>query len=973
MSALLATKLHIPRLRRELVYRPRLIERLQAELEQKHGFARKLTLVSAPAGYGKTTLVSDWIQRRGAGITAPPRVAWLSLDTADNDPARFFSYVIAALQGIDPSIGAAIQPILETDAQAVIEVEPVVTALVNDVVNSTGDGETLSQAQAVASSDPGFLLVLDDYHVIREFKIHQALDFWFDHLPPGMHMVIISRTDPPMPLGRLRVQRELTEIREADLRFTLDEATTFLNDLMELALSTTEIATLEARTEGWIAGLQLAALSLQGRADRQDQILALSGSHRHVIDYLVQEVLSRQPETVQQFLLHTSILERFNASLCEAVCPPQPPPGAAQRATGQASTPSSSLLGALERANLFLIPLDDEGHWYRYHHLFGDFLRQRLHETQPEIVPQLYIRASQWYEAQRMVNEAIELAFSGKHLLRAAQLLDAHAETLLLSRSAVNKVIEWAERLPVEVRRKFPRLCIYYAWAAQFEYRLEQVEPALALAEAHLEHAEDLPRAERAATFSARQIAGHAAAIRAYTALHRGESERAVEMLLATLKAPPGTQVDDVHAADGRPARETLVLQGAILLGLGIGYFNLGQLEAAYEAVQSALPLNQQADSRYPTLACIQHLMFIDGARGALTRAIAHGEKGLFWIEEWSRSEGRRRRPARMLAHLRLQMGQVQYERNDLEQAAANLHKATEYYELVGSWSRVHSYARLVDLHQAIGDIEGALDHLRRLRRISLTPGLSLPNIPLSALIAERDLLLSRLRPDRQDLFAEAVDWAQSSGLNPNDAACYPQEYEYLTLARVLIAQKRAPEAIPLLDRLIAAAEAGGRQGHLITYLSLQAVAHHAQNGTDRALTHLSCALALAESEGYVRTFVDLGPPMRDLLQAAARRGIASTYVSRLLAAFAGFEPHTLLTPATQREQRGVEDLVEPLNERELQILRLLAARLSYREIAQELYLSLNTIKWYTKNIYDKLGVNKRSQAVSRARELALL
>ena len=553
-DTLLSTKLHIPHPHRELVHRPRLIERLDA------GFQGKLTLVSAPAGYGKTTLVSDWMTR--SQIPA----AWLSLDASDNDLARFFSYLIAALQQIHPDIGADIQPILETDADPPDEIEPLLTALVNDI----------------ATSASRFALVLDDYHVITKLRIHRALDFLFDHIPAGMHVVIISRADPPMPLGRLRVQRELTEIREADLRFTLDEATAFLNDLMGLALSNEDVVNLEARTEGWIAGLQLAALTLQGRPDQHDQVVAITGSHRHLIDYLVHEVMSRQPEEVRTFLLRTSILEQFNASLCDAVL-------------DEGRNRSKEILEKLERAHLFLIPLDYRREWYRYHHLFADFLRQRLHETQPEIVPELYIRASQWYEANGMVDQAIQHALAGDDVTRAAQLLDDNVQTFILSSAAVNRVIRWANRLPVEARSKFPRLCIYHAWALQFEYQLEAAESTLTLAETHLAEPGVLPK-----SFPASQITSHAAAVRVYMALHRAEFDRAVDLALAALRALPEEDTDQVR-----------ILRGAITLGLGIGYFELGRMEAAYQALQSALPLNQQAGSRYAALACIQyHVLF---------------------------------------------------------------------------------------------------------------------------------------------------------------------------------------------------------------------------------------------------------------------------------------------------------------------------------------------------------------------------
>jgi LuxR family maltose regulon positive regulatory protein len=933
-NTLLSTKLNIPPTRPDLVLRPRLIERLN------EGLTRKLTLVSAPAGYGKTTLVSDWITRSDVPV------AWLSLDESDNDLARFLSYLIAALQAIHPDIGSELAPILESDSDPPVEFEPLLTALVNDM----------------AASGIRFALILDDYHVISEFRIHEALDFLFDHILAGTHVIIISRTDPPMPLGRLRVQRELAEIREADLRFTLKEAAAFLNDLMELALSPADIQNLEARTEGWVAGLQLAALTLQGRSDQHDRVVSITGSHRHLIDYLIHEVISRQSEEIRSFLLRTSILDQFNASLCDAVVDER-------RWTKR----SREILNKLERANLFLIPLDSERVWYRYHHLFADFLRHHLHETQPDIVRNLYIRASGWYEAQGMLAEAFHHALAGDDQIRAARLLDEKVETLILSRAAVNQVIRWADKLPVAVRRDFPRLCIYHAWALQFEYQLDAAEAALTLAEAHLADPAGVPPAEQPASFSVSQVTSHAAAIRAYMALHRGEYEHGIDLSLAALRGLPEGEAGKQH-----PTQESPILRGIIRLNLGIGYFELGQMKAAIKALESALTLNQQAGSRYPALACIQYLMRVDFARGALNRALANGDKGLFWIEEWSRAEGRYRQPARMLAHLRMQLGMVQYERNDLNQAAEYWHKATEYYELVGSWSRVQGYVRLVDLHHALGDVEAALGYWRKLKRISLTPGFSLPNIPWAAQIAERSLLLSRSRQDLDHLLADAVEWARTSGLSSHNEFGYQQKYEYLTLARVLIAQDKAGEANPLLDRLIVAAEGAGRNGDLIAYLSLQAVAHHTQRQTDTALACLARALALGEPEGYVRTFVDLGPPMRDLLQSLSLQpsAVGRTYLNKLLAAFgdATMDERRKTKPRPPSLAPGPSSLlVDPLTDRELQILRLLAARRSYREIAEELYLSLNTIKWYAKNIYGKLGVHQRDQAASRARELGLL
>jgi LuxR family maltose regulon positive regulatory protein len=952
LDTLLSTKLHIPQSRRELVLRPRLTERLDV------GLRGKLTLACAPAGYGKTTLVSDWIAR--AQIAA----AWLSLDASDNDLGRFFSYLIAALQQIDPDIGMDIQPILETDAD--LPIERLLTALVNDIV----------------ASGNRFALILDDYHVITEFKIHQALDFLFDHLPPGMHVVLISRANPPMPLGRLRVQGQLTEIREVDLRFTPDEATAFMKDVMGLGLSSAEIERLEARTEGWIAGLQLAALTVRDRADKGERIAAFTGSHRHLIEYLVHEVMARQPEEVHTFLLHTSILERFTALLCDAVVGNQP---ADQSANGQvgkwANADSQDILEHLERANLFLVPLDDEGHWYRYHHLFADFLLRRLRRTRPDILPELYVRASQWYEDQGMLDEAIEHALAGDDVTRAARVLDESAEAYVFD-AQINRLIRWANRLPEEERIKFPRLCIYYAWALQFEYQFEAAESALESAEAYLDATVSV-EASTAAAFSASQIAHHARAIRVYIALQRGEPDRAIELARAALEALTGEEVAD----------ELLVVHGAVRLGLGIGYFELGQIEAAYRTIQSALSPNQRCGNRYALLSCIHYLMRIDLLSGALGQALARGRKGLLWIEQWSGAGGRRRPLARLLAHIRQTMALVHYERNELDEAVRHIRPATEYYELVGSRYKVRGYALLVDLHRALGEIDAAREWLDKLVQTGLTPGVSLPDTPEAAMIAEKRLLLSRTDSILDDLLVGAARWAETVDLQPDDTLAHRREYESLVLAQIRIAQGRAAEVLPLLERLVAGALGAlagttARKGRLITFLVVQAVAYHACGQIDAAQDALSRALALGEPEGYVRTFVDYGAPMADLLRQAQARGVAVDYVGKLLAATEGTtkdqgqEPESPMLPQarlpssvahTNVGRRPSSPQIEPFNDREMQILRLLAAGLSDRQIAEELYLSINTVKWHNRQIYSKLGVGRRGQAVARAQELGLL
>ena len=904
MEQLLTTKLYIPPPRPDLVARPRLIERLEA------GTRGKLTLVSAPAGYGKSTLVSEWIARSNVPT------AWLSLDASDNDNPRFFSYLIAALQQINPDIGVDIQSILEAGTDPPIE--NLLNALVNDIANSA----------------PRYVLVLDDYHLIHEIKVHQALDFLFDHLPLGMHMVIISRTIPPMPLGRLRVQGELSEIREVDLRFSFDETTSFLNDLMGLALSPEEVQKLEARTEGWIAGLHLAALTLQDRPDKSELIATFSGSHRHLIEYLVDEVMSCQPEEVRTFLLYTSVIEKFNASLCNGL---------------MQGTHGRELLNHLERANLFLNPLDDQHNWYRYHHLFAEFLRQRILEVQPEIVPKLFVRASHWYEAQGMLDEAIKYAFLGDDYMRAARLLDENAENLILVNAEITQLISWTDRLPLKVRAQFPRLCIFHAVALQFEYQLEAAESTLTLAEAYLADPTKLPE-----NLNVRHLKSLARITHAYIARQRGEDEKAINLSLEEIKTLPELETKEVD-----------ILRGTLALNLGMAYDRLGQMVSAHHFLQIALPLCQKAGLRYPALACLQYQMNVDFARGALHQASANGEKGLHWIGEWSLVEGSRRRPARMLAHLRFEMGKLHYEWNNLVQAAEYLSKSCEYFEFVGSWYRVSYYLHLVDLHQALGEAEKALGFLDKVKRTRIPAGLSTPAIPLESQVVTRNLLLSQSRPQLTDLLAEALGWAETSGLKPDDEFRYEQEYEYLTLARVLIAGNKVEQAVPLLDRLITSAESAGRNGQLITYLSLQAVAHYTLNDTDTALKILSRALALGEPQGYLRAFVDLGSPMRDLLRIAAQQRIAPGYIGKLLAAFP--------TKAVQPAQQEIRELIEPLNEREMTILRYLAGRPSNQEIAYELHLSVNTVKWYARNIYGKLGVGNRRAAVIRARELGIL
>lgn len=912
-DTLLSTKLHIPQPQRELVHRPRLIERLHA------GMARKLTLISAPAGYGKTTLMSDWLSRSQVGV------AWLSLDTSDNDPARFLIYFIAALQRVDEHIGADIQAALRES-----QVQPgemLLTRLVSEI----------------AAMAERFVLVLDDYHLITAQPIHDALNFLIEHLPPTVHLVIAGRTDPPLPVSRLRVRGEVTEIRTGDLRFTAEEAAAFLNDLMGLGLSSKDIAALEARTEGWIASLQLAALSMQGREDKQDFVAAFSGSHRYVIDYLVDEVMSRQPETIQTFLRQTSILDRFCAPLCDAVC--------SFRTTGQETTTSRQILRQLKDDNLFLIPLDDKRRWYRYHHLFANFLGQRLREQEPQHIPELHRRASQWYEDEGLTDDAIQHALTAGDLERATRLVDQIAASLIVRRNP-NGLLSWINHLPPDRCQNYPMLCVWHTWAVLFVGQLDAVEPLLQIAEANRAKAPHLP------------IPGYATTVRAYLANQLGDLSKAIALSEQALEQMSDAPLD----------QDTLIHQGAAVIWLGVNYRHLGDLDRARQLFVEAASLNLQAGNIYAALATREQLADMAMMQGQLRQAAEYYRQGLQMAQQWSDQEGKGRGvlPAATGPHLGL--GTVLYQWNDLAGAAPHIQRAIELGELGGDWWRMHGYRMLAYLKQAEGDYETAYNLLQKSCAVIDTLSVRQMNVATEPGLDQLRILLSRARPEMAHLLTDLAQRIDTRGWQPDDDVDFsnPEDYayesEYSDLARSLIALDRASEALPLLERLLTAAQSMERHGDAIRYLTLQALAFHAQGDTSAALTNLNQALTLAEPEGYVRIFVDEGEPMAALLRQAASRDIAPGYVERLLAAF----PDAQRTSDSLRGDQST-DLVDPLSDREIEVLRLMAAGLRHKEIGEQLVISLNTVRHHTRNIYGRLNVNSRAQAIAKARELNLL
>ncbi len=898
---ILFTKLYIPPPRPKIVLRSRLIERLDESLHCK------LTLVSAPAGSGKSTLVSQW----AAGRRRP--LAWLSLDESDNDPARFLTYLIAALQTIEPEIGADVLGVLESSQLP--PTETILTALLNEI----------------ATVQDHFVLILDDYHVIDSRPVDDALTFLLEHLPPQMHLVIASREDPHLPLARLRARGQLTELRAVDLRFTPGEAAEFLNQIMHLNLSVESIAALETRTEGWIVGLQLAALSMQGRDDIGHFIQAFTGSHRFVMDYLIEEVLQKQPEEIRRFLLQISILDRLCGSLCDAV-------------SGQ--NDSKNRLDRLERSNLFIIPLDDQRQWYRYHHLFGEILQTRLLEELPGQASGLHQRASAWYEQNGFPQDAIRHALAGEDFAKAANLLELAWSSMDVSYQSAAWLC-WVKMLPDRVLRSRPILNAGYAWALLDAGDLDSCETYLQNAEEWLEKpAEDRIVADQELFKS---LPATIATARAYRSMAIGDVPGAVRNAQKALDlAPEGDQIRRI--------------QGTALLGLA--QFASGDLDAACQSYNEFQNRLRQSGDIATATGITFVLANIKLAQGRLRQAIQAYQEALHLAN----------RQAKALpvgtADLYRGLAELFCEQGDLKAAAEHLRTAKKLGEhsALTDWQH-RLYVAEARIQEAQGNLDEALHLLDEAeRRYIRSP---LPNIrPIAALRARVWI--------RQGKLPEVLDWVRDQGLHAEDAISFMREFETITLARLLIAryqQDRADrtfsEAARLLERLQKSAEDGGRIGSLIEILILQSILHQAQGDMPLALAALKRALVLAEPEGYVQLFVSEGQRMAELLIRLKDARTCAEYVQQLLAAMgtqSGFQSSVQDT-AHPRPQ----PMPETLSEREFEVLRLLRTELSGPEIARELVVSLNTLRTHTKNIFSKLGVNNRRAAVRRGEELGLL
>jgi LuxR family maltose regulon positive regulatory protein len=918
-TSILATKLYIPRPRLNVVHRPRLIERLN----ESRPSGRKLTLISAPAGYGKTTLLSEWIPQSERCVT------WVSLDDGDNDPLRFWSYVIAALQMLDAEIGSNALALMRTPVLPPIEA--ILTILLNEI----------------AAFPDCFALVLDDYHVIDAKPIDTAVTFLLEHLPRQMHLVITTREDPNLPLARLRARDQLTELRAADLRFTSAEAADFLSQTMGLNLSAEDIAALETRTEGWIAGLQLAALSMRGREDVPGFIRAFAGGNRYIVDYLVEEVLQRQSERVRSFLLQTSILDWLSGPLCDAV-------------TDQEE--GTALLEALERDNLFVSPQDDKRHWFRYHQLFADVLRVHLMEEQPDQVPALHRRASEWYEQNGSPADAIRHALAGGDFERAAGLIEQAAPAMRQSRQDAT-LLGWMKALPDELFRARPVLSVEYVGALMSSGQLEGLEDRLRDAERWL----DTTSAGRARPEAApaemivmdekefRRLPGSIAMYRAAQALALGNVPDTV---------PYARQVIDLAAEDDH------ILRGAAAAILGLASWTIGDLEDAHRSYADGMAHLQRVGSIADAVGGGVVLADIRIAQGRLREARRTYERGL----QLAREQGTP--TLRGTADMYVGLSELEREHNDLHAATQHLLKSKEQGEHTGFPQNPYRWrVAMARIRQAEGDHEGALDLLHEAERLYMSD--FSPNVrPVAAWKTRVWVAQGRLD--------EALGWAREQGLSAGDNLSYLREFEHITLVRVLLARYKSDrtdrsivEAIGMLERLLKAAQDGGRLGSVIEILVLQALAHHAQGDRPAALVPLERALTLAEPEGYVRLFLDEGSPMAQLLREAAVHKIMPDYTGKLLAGFeaaqqmsAGESP---LPDGRGPSSPAAQPLIEPLSQREIEVLRLFTTDLSGPEIARELTIALSTVRTHTKSIYSKLNVKNRREAVQRATELDLM
>jgi LuxR family maltose regulon positive regulatory protein len=889
----LRTKLCVPPLQTRWISRSRLDIRLD------EGYERKLTLISAPAGFGKTTLLVDWVNTHN--IPA----AWFSVDKSDNDPLHFLSYVILSLQTLQADIGKAALTMLKSPQPPPIE--SILINLINDIMAISVD----------------MALILDDYHLVDANSIHDMIAFLLENLPEQMHIIIATRSDPPLPLARIRSHHQLTELRAADMSFTVDETATLFNESLNLQLSNRDIQLLETRTEGWIAGLQLAALSLQGRKDPSDFIRTFKGEHRYIADYLMEEVLDRQPENLRDFLLQTSILTRLSGPLCDAV-------------TEQEN--SQQMLNALEKANLFVIPLDDERYWYRYHHLFADLLEQRLRSKQSDLMIELHRRASQWLAENGFKEEAVDHAFVAQDHDQAVRLIEDIAE-IDWDRARESRLLKWFKKLPDEKIEANPNLCIFYARESFKSGYLDE-------AEKKLQAAEQMLQSDSISDVNKKGLIGRIAVIRAYMSARTGDTSGIIHFSNQALKLLPQRDLMWRSVA-------------ATTLGMGYGWAGAGDCVKAQQAFLEAMKTSQEAGNIYYYIfagSCLGSVMLMRAkfmeanniCQKMLSLAIRNG------IEQTG-----------IVGSLYGNLGMILCEYNDVDEGIRLLNKAVELSEQ-GRDPVIMASCQISLLRGLIyqTDFAGAFKLMEKINErasdFMLPPWITNTISAFNVYMWIGSGNLNR-----------AVQWMQERKLSVDNTIDNLREFEYLALAHILFAQKQLDDADRLLQRLIENTKAGDRVYLMIEMRLYRALILKAKEDIGAALDELKSALALAEPGGLINIFVSKGKPVAELLEeivAVKKRdqddikaGFSQSYVKKIMIGFKASTPPK------------IEGLFESLSEREIEVLFLIARGLSNKDIAEKLFISLNTVKTHTKNINSKLNVNSRTRAVARAKELGIL
>jgi LuxR family transcriptional regulator, maltose regulon positive regulatory protein len=904
MSMLLESKFFQPRPRQAITVRPRLLEQLNT------GLQRKLILVLAQAGFGKSTLAAQWLnllgQEKYPASAATPyrsRVAWLALDENDNDPLRFFDYLITALQRADAGVGQHARYLLSAP-QPPTTLEPLVISLINDLTNLSGH----------------LILALDDYHTITSQEVHQAIHYFISHAPDLFHLMLISRVEPPLPLTRWRMYRELTEVREHDLRFTLDEAMSYLIETMHCTLSRADVVALEQRTEGWIVGLHLAALSLQSRPDTAAFIADFTGSHAYIVDYLTEEVLHRQPAEIQEFLFRSSPLARFNGSLCDAVV---------------GRTGSQKILEYLERTHLFVIPLDNERGWYRYHHLFAEMLRRRAQEHDPQQTRESYRRATQWYIDKEMEMEAIEYALAAGDDEHAAELIE-RSLPFLLARGHFVTLLQWLDQLAPAILRARPLLCITRARVAMRKHNIDEAEKWLAIAQEALAAYPDQDI----------NVIGEIYALRVDILLNRSRVAETIQLANEALELLPA----DLY----RP-------RGEILLFLGIAYYWDDQFEQASAITKEATQVTTRAGDILSALYAWANFVRFYQAQGKLREAMAAQEQTIAFAADHNVHQ------QSMMASSYNNRGEIYYEWNMLEEAEADMLEGIRLAEQAHNpRALLRSHSLLVSLYQASGQPSKADEMLQRV--LQLARQYQLPMYILN------DCTKSIVQKWLNDSNLTAVaDWIKQRGLSdtPDPAAIRGLETEYGLVARYLAAKNDLPAADALLEKAAASAQ---RSNKMTIYVAIQAF--HAlvrqQMGDGRgAFELLTLALEVGEPAGFMRSFLDEGKAMQTLLNAIQPRLTPKFqhHVALLLQAFG--QPQEEVAQPVLSTLDG--EYIERLSDRELEVLRLVDDGLSDSQIAAKLILAIGTVKRHLNNIYGKLGVHNRTHALARARTLQLL